>query len=71
MYVASDDTTLSSVDELRDLGVTSSADLSWKSNIKKSSVQVLLLYFPDYEFFRNPDQEVMITLCTGALSAAS
>ena len=32
-YEVSDDVTLSSVDELRDLGVTMSADPSWKSHI--------------------------------------
>ena len=32
-YEVSDDVTLSSVDELRDLGVTMSADLSWGSHI--------------------------------------
>ena len=37
-YEVSDDVILSSVDESRDLGVTMSAHLSWKSHIGKSSV---------------------------------
>ena len=61
-YAVSDEVLLSSVDEVRDLGVTISADLSWKSQIgsmvakgRSSAAWVLSV-------FRSREPDVMMTL---------
>ena len=61
-YAVSDEVLLSSVDEVRDLGVTISADLSWKSQIgsmvakgRSSAAWVLSV-------FRRREPNMMMTL---------
>ena len=61
-YEVSDDVTLSSVDELRDLGVTMSADLSWGSHIGKIVSRGRSSAFWVMSVFGSREEEVMMTL---------
>ena len=60
-YEISDDVTLSSVDELRDLGVTMSADLSWDSHIGKVVSRGRSSAFWVMSVFGSREEEVMMT----------
>ena len=61
-YEVSDDVTPTSVEELRDLGLTMSADLSWGSHIGKLVSRGRSSAFWVMSIFMSRGEEVMMTL---------